>query len=84
MCSWTVGRGGLSELNVRILTVRAGGTVVSDGSWCYHYQLHTSGSPSIVHHCVITPGVGARAGTLAAVRGNSTRNSGFMLQLLHT
>ena len=64
-------RGGLSALNVRILTVRGGGTVLSDGSWCYHYQLHTSGSPSHCARGVITPGVGARAGTLASVRGNS-------------
>ena len=71
-------------MNVSILTVRGGDTVVSDGSWCYHYQLHTSGSPSIVHHCVITPGVGARAGTLAVCKGKLRRNSGFMLQLLHT
>ena len=77
-------RGGLSALNVRILTVRGGDTVVSDGSWCYHYQLHTSGSPSHCAPLCYYPWCGGACRDLGQCKGKLRRNSGFMLQLLHT
>ena len=77
-------RGRLSVLNVRILTVRGGGTLLSDGSWCYHYQLHTSGSPSHCAPLCYYPWCGGACRDLGQCKGKLRRNSGFMLQLLHT
>ena len=77
VCSWRVGRGGVEQRRIVCiecahLTVRRGGTVVSDGSWCYHYQLHTSWAHLPIVHGVLLPLVWGRVpGPWRCVRGNS-------------